>query len=97
RDLPSVPTRRSSDLTNDREKLLAAADKLRPGHALYTFGWESILPLNTQAELDPTHNPHPGPDPDANLRDASFATLQLVAEALMRSEEHTSELQSRSD
>src|SRR5579862_7790756 len=67
-------SRQAQDFTSDRARLQAAVEKMHPGRALWTFGWESILSRTMMAQQDPLHNPRPGPDPDIPVRDASFIT-----------------------
>src|SRR5579871_374108 len=79
--------RQAQDFTGDHEKLQVAVDKMHTGRAVWTLGWEAIQSRDVQMQLDRNHNPHPGPDPDAAVRDASFATLQMVSDALLSSPE----------
>src|SRR5579862_3574257 len=73
--------------TNDRQRLLAAVDRIDAGRARYTFGWDTIRDRNSftiDAVADPERfrNPHPHGDPDEGARDASVRTLQMVGDTL---------------
>src|SRR5206468_12545786 len=91
RDLPSFPTRRSSDLVG-RERttpLTAPRRQARPGGCalMGREGYHSALPLaRTQAG-----------GRGANLKGTTMRVVYSGVLAAVRSEEHTSELQSRSD
>jgi VWFA-related protein len=73
----------TQSFTNDRGKLLAAVDQLRPGRASYRFGWDvgrGLPPLKTSGMFFALS---PAMDPDDGLREAAVRTLTGVADALI--------------
>jgi len=63
----------AQDFTGDRERLLAAVERMRPGYATYSFGWDDYAPSGPQTLLDK----------DIGLREASLETLFAVGDALI--------------
>src|SRR5206468_7593579 len=94
-DLPPFPTRRSSDLVSDRASSRARMTLLLP--RIFERSME-----NTKRPTVPTHS-NPGDPYAARSRSAVLQAGQGPPHAgdvpghEQRSEEHTSELQSRSD
>ncbi len=83
----------SQDFTADRSRLLAAVDRLRPGRAMWSFGWDTAPPPELTADdTGPPPHPrniysavrdlHPKFDGDAGAREGSLRTLEDVGATL---------------